>query len=92
MRSVSTRVSRTHGTYLVEHGIEEHVQPTILLDHFLELLHHGQQLLGILIDMLDRLIDKSVVMSLVLGEPSSDSMRSSSVKQRIQSALTYRCT
>jgi hypothetical protein len=77
--SVSLRVSRTLGTYLIEHGIKEHPQPTILLDHFLELLDHGQEFLGILVDMLNRLIHKRVVVSLVLGDPSSDSMRSSSV-------------
>lgn len=63
---MSTRGTRGKRAYLREHQIDEHPQPRILLDLLLELLHHRREFLGVLIDMIDRLVEEFMMMSLVL--------------------------
>jgi hypothetical protein len=61
-------------THLIKHAGKQHVESTITLDHFLELLHDWQQLFRVLVDVSDGLINECVVVSLVLRHPLAHTM------------------
>ena len=58
-------------TCLLEHHLEQHIQPGVLLYHLLKLYQSRVELFRVGIDMLNCVVQKLVVVSLVLREPVS---------------------
>jgi len=59
---------------LLEHRSEEHVESGVILDHGLELLDHGREFLGIVVDVVGDMGQPCFLDTMVCGQPTADSI------------------